>query len=369
MCSIGAVVGSREQLKFAVQAAPGQPLQPVNQILGIADHAPFGHMALARVIHGGIRRGLFGAASGDQQARGDRLVRELPFERFERAFDVALVPPDRRTGGHIALKCLRLGEQSVEGEQAAVGMAEQGLPSGVDRVALGDQRFEFVLDKGQKVIGTARWRRFAARQALAILGFGRVILGTRLEVVQGLAGVADADHQYRIAKIRVGPILQGLGLDRQPRKQGVAIQHIEHRIATRRRRVSRFRDEDAVFLASALRMQVTLAAVRQSNWLPAGFFPSVCLYGGKPQTGEHGEHGEHGEQGAFHGSTCLRRGGSGPSNQFTFSASSPEKRWRWSSMTKRRRFSASPASAWQSISSRSSSASIRHWPKANSTCA
>ncbi len=141
-------------------------------------------------------------------------------------------------------------------------MAEQGLPSSVYRVALGDQGFEFVLDKGQKVIGTARWRRFAARQALAIVGFGRVILGARLEVVQGLAGVADADHQYRIAKIRVGPILQRLGLDRQPRKQGVAIQHIEHRIAIRRGRVSWLRDEDAVVLASALRMQVTLAAVR-----------------------------------------------------------------------------------------------------------
>jgi hypothetical protein len=161
-------------------------------------------------------------------------------------------------------------------------MAEQGLPSGVDRVALGDQRFEFVLDKGQKVIGTARWRWFAAWQALAILGFGRVILGARLEVVQGLAGVADANHQYRIAKIRVRPILQGQGLDRQPRKQGVAIQHIEHRIATRRWRVSRLGDEDAVVLAGALRMQVMLAAVRQPNRLPARFFPGVCLYGGKP---------------------------------------------------------------------------------------
>lgn len=37
-------------------------------------------MALARVIHGGIRGGLFGAAGGDQQARTDGLVRELAFE-------------------------------------------------------------------------------------------------------------------------------------------------------------------------------------------------------------------------------------------------------------------------------------------------
>ena len=65
------MVGSWEQLEFAVQTVAGKPLQTVDHILGIADHA-----------------------------RGDRLVHELQFERFERAFDLGLVPPDQRTGGH-----------------------------------------------------------------------------------------------------------------------------------------------------------------------------------------------------------------------------------------------------------------------------
>ena len=95
------------------------------------------------------------------------------------------------------LERLRLGEQGVEGKQAAVGMAEQGLPSNLDSVALGDQQFEFVLNNAQKVIGTVRWRRFEARKALAILGVGRVVLSAGLEG----ADAANSQNVFAVEQV------------------------------------------------------------------------------------------------------------------------------------------------------------------------
>ncbi len=198
-------------------------------------------------------------------------------------------------------------------------MAEQRLALRIDRMARGDHRLEFTFEKVQEALGTAIGWRLAVGQALTVLGVGRVVLGASLEVIQCFARIAHADHQYAVAQRGVGTGFQRLGLDRQRGKQGVAVEHVKHRIAAGWRCVLWLRDEDAVVAAGMRRMQDALFGLRQGHRLPV-----LGRGGGRQGCGQCGD-GRHGEP--LHGRASPAIG-SGPSCQTTCRASSPEKRSR-----------------------------------------
>lgn len=79
----------------------GQPLQSVDQIVRIADHAPLDHVLL--VFQGGIAVD-FAAPPGETSKRGlDGLIRDLSSERSESALNLALVPPNTQAGSNVTM--------------------------------------------------------------------------------------------------------------------------------------------------------------------------------------------------------------------------------------------------------------------------
>ncbi len=221
------------------------------------------------------------------------MLPQFALEAGEAALDVALIPPDRRAGGDVAAERLRPVQLRVEGEQPAIGVTEQRLLLGIDSIARGDQRLEFAFQKVQESLGAAGWRRFAPGQALAVLGVRRVVLGARLEVIKHGARITHADHQHAAAQHRVGTRFQRPGLQRQRRKQRIAVEHVEHWKATGWRRLRRPGEEDLVVASGVARMQHALLGLRQRHGLPGG-------RRWRSRLGRHAQQRERGQGEALH---------------------------------------------------------------------
>jgi hypothetical protein len=131
----------------------------------------------------------------------------------------------------------RPGEQCMQREKSAIGMADQRAPAVVDRRRGGDSRQDFVHDDAQEAVRPAGNRQQVALPALDVEG--------------PLAGIADAQHDGGPDAGHLAPAcLQARG-GQGRREQRIAVHQDEQREAAGRRRRSRDAHEQAVDLPVA----------------------------------------------------------------------------------------------------------------------
>lgn len=180
--------------------------------------------------HGGLLRvgGLFGvrcAAFVDAQAAavqglgaGDSMLGA--------AQHLAVAPPEGGVGGGVVGEGLRLLEQGVEDEEAAVGVPPQGLPRGVGRGEGGDLRAQAAgeqVEQGGRAAVAAAFGEGVGRRAAVFVGRG-VVVGAAGGVEAQVGGVAGQDEQRG-----GGQAAQGVGVE--VFEDGVAVEGVEGGIA------------------------------------------------------------------------------------------------------------------------------------------
>ena len=125
---------------FAVEQGKGGVALALLQLCGQRPTAAF-------FVAGG---GLFAAARAD--ADGEAVRRSVV--AVGEGVNAAVFPPDGRAGEVIAAHGAA-GVEVVEGEKAAVGVAEQALLAAVDGDARGEQRWQFFVEKAGEGFGVA----------------------------------------------------------------------------------------------------------------------------------------------------------------------------------------------------------------------
>lgn len=98
------------------------------------------------------RAGWFGCATHQQQGRSSLTKTLLQAMRFTP--NRTVMPPQRGAGGCVVAELAWAGEQRMQDRQAAVGVAPQRLPVGVDWRDTGDQRAHALAEQVQKRIDT-----------------------------------------------------------------------------------------------------------------------------------------------------------------------------------------------------------------------
>ena len=97
-------------------------------------------------------RQLFGLVfAGRQDHLGLEAIGDSRLESLEEAVDGAILPIDGGAGRDEGPERARAGEQGIEREQAAEGMAVKRLALLVDPGPAGDPRLQLILDEGQEI--------------------------------------------------------------------------------------------------------------------------------------------------------------------------------------------------------------------------
>lgn len=132
---------------FAVEQGKGGVALALLQLCGQRPGVFYHRATAAFFVAGG---GLFAAARAD--ADGEAVRRSVV--AVGEGVNAAVFPPDGRAGEVIAAYGAA-GVEVVEGEKAAVGVAEQALLAAVDGDARGEQRWQFFVEKAGEGFGVA----------------------------------------------------------------------------------------------------------------------------------------------------------------------------------------------------------------------
>ena len=127
-------------------------------------------------------------------------------------------------------------EQRVQREEAAKGVAKQALALWIDGEPLRKGRLQFLLQEGQKTVGTALDAAARIVAGAAVGNGGGVIVHPGIGIEPGPVAVAHPHDQHGLDAIFAGACGQRVRGHGSHRKQGVAVERVEHWVAAFRGR-------------------------------------------------------------------------------------------------------------------------------------